>query len=398
MISILLNSSIFAETFNLNFLIQKTLNSHEDIKIQEKKLGLALAILDEEKSVRYPQLSLNASELYQDTLAHRPDYKLSLSQSLFSGIKSESIIKWQYYEVENQKILIQKTKRDLVSKLIPLYFSHLQIQKQLQNIEETMQLSSSRISELTRREKIGKSRKSEVLMAESQYASLKSRLQQLQGDLQQCKQSLYLLCRVPLSAYTVSERPPLKSTKSSFEKIDQRPELLILTSQKKSIESIFHITKHLFWPTISWNTNYYLNRTDALIPIKWDTGIVATLPFYQGGSEYAKMREINEMLQQNKIQIDKTKESIKVDILNDEIAFKTASNRRNSLGEAYQKAKESYRIYQEEYRLGLVNNLEVLQTLSLLLDTKLNLDQAIVEEQHMQTLLQFEQQEPLFDF
>lgn len=382
---------------SLPFLIQKTFGSYQDIPIQYQQYQQSKAVEEQLKTTLYPQASLSFLEQYQDQQSFKPDYKLSVSYTLFNGFRYQDAIAIQTYRVQDQEIALKQVKRNLIASLIPLYFSHLQLQKQLQNIQDTLQLSLSRLSELNRRVAIGKSRKSEVLMAESQYALLKAKYDQIEGDLLVCKQTLYRLSSIPVTEYEVSDIP-LLTTAFSTGQIDQRPEFLSLTLEKKIIETQLQMVDNAFLPSLSFNAQYYFNRPETLKNITWDTGLFLTFPFYQGGIEKDKRRELEAFLLQNDLKTKKIKQTVLNNLATYELSIKTASKRANRLTEAYQKAKNSYQIYQEEYRLGLVSNLDVLQALSNLLDTKLSLDQALIDQQKYQVGLQFEKQEMYFDF
>lgn len=381
----------------LPFLIHKTFDSYQDIPIQDQQYQQSKAVEEQLKSVYYPQASLSFLEGYQDQQPFKSDYKLSVSYMLFNGFRYQDSLLIQTYRVQDQEIALKQVKRNLVSTLIPLYFSHLQLQKQLQNIQDTLQLSLSRLSELNRRVAIGKSRKSEVLMAESQYALLKAKYDQIEGDLLVCKQNIYRLSSVPASEYEVSDIPLLTTSGSTIQ-IDQRPELLSLILEKKIIETQIQMVDNSFLPSLSWTTQYYFSRPENLKNINWDTGLFLTLPFYQGGIQKDKRRELQAFLTQNELKTQKIRQQVLNSLSTYEVAIKTASKRANRLTEAYQKAKNSYQLYQEEYRLGLVSNLDVLQALSNLLETKLSLDQALIDQKKYQIGLQFEKQEMYFDF
>ena len=49
------------------------------------------------------------------------------------------------------------------------------------------------------------------------------------------------------------------------------------------------------------------------------------------------------------------------------------------LEDAFKKAEESYRLQTKEYRLGLVNNLEVLESMNAMEEAKRNFDRAVLK-------------------
>ena len=66
-------------------------------------------------------------------------------------------------------------------------------------------------------------------------------------------------------------------------------------------------------------------------------------------------------------------------ISSDVVALESSRVQKKTLEQAYQKSKASYDLQLREYRLGLVNNLEVIQALNTLLDMKRSLDKTDVQ-------------------
>ena len=58
-----------------------------------------------------------------------------------------------------------------------------------------------------------------------------------------------------------------------------------------------------------------------------------------------------------------------------------------TLKDAYAKADKSYQLQLKDYRYGLVNNLDVLQSLTTLLDGKRSLDRALMQVKMNKALL-----------
>ena len=69
----------------------------------------------------------------------------------------------------------------------------------------------------------------------------------------------------------------------------------------------------------------------------------------------------------------------KLEVESKHVNLAAALSRLADLEQASKLLEEDYRLLSKEYRLGLVNNLEVLQTMNSMQDTKRNFDRMVIQ-------------------
>lgn len=369
---------------------------HEDLLKHENTLQAIRADYTKARGAVLPYVGIVGSEIFQDTTgvsqgsgasstftsSRKQEYKISAKQSVYSGNRDQDILKALKSQLNQETLSLKQLQLSLYRSVTDAYFDVLYLQKDLIAIQESMDIVSSRIKELSYRVKIGKSRQSEVLSAEAQLASLASQKEAFLGQLKQAKIALTNIVGSPLSDLKFNEPSdnfstkirlqPLSNTFSTFSSIQS------LEEQKRGYEYYKLSELHATRPKVTAGANYYLDRTEYLSPINWDVSLSLEIPLYQGGVPKASGDYYDTHIRSVELEIRKTRRAIQSALDSDYAERDALLKEKTALELAHKKSKESYAVYVEEYRLGLVNNLEVLQAASQQLDIKRQLDKALL--------------------
>ncbi len=367
-------------------------SNNQQIQIQSEKIRQAQARYDQTFGALLPHVSVLGSETYLDspTASRRPEYKVSVKQSLFGGFRDWDALGGLGAQIRKQRLLLDQTKRDVFQQTVQLFFQGMLIQKDLQNIREVTALAKTRITDLQHRANVGKSRSSEVLSAQAQLLNLNAQEEQLNSQLRTTNLNLSNLLGHDIDSPDYED---VEFEINSPKWVENRPELLVLKEEIAYQKSLKQIASNSFLPNVNAGANYYLKRTDALAPITWDATLTVEVPLFQGGSEWATTTEADSVLRQLEIDYVQQHRTIQTALQADMVALNSSLSQKKTLYDAYQKTKQSFQIYLNEYRLGLINNLEVLQALNNLLDMKRSLDRADIQYKSNLVQLKIDQQE-----
>ena len=403
--TICFSGNSFAATLDLNSLYQIGVSQNEQIRIQQEKVVQARALRSQAIAAVLPHLSLLGAESYQDsaitatgsasafTNSHKPEYKLSLSQSLFSGFRDQDTLSAIQAQIRKETILLAQAKRTLFQQIAQNYFQILLFEKEWQTTEEAIQLSKTRTAELQRRVNIGKSRTSELLSSEAQLLNLQAQKAKIKGDLDSAKLTLSNLIGTSVSDNSFDEFPISDTIPTLTLDTQKRTEIQALKEDIIYYTKLKKVAQNSRLPTLTLGANYYLKRIDFLEPIKWDTVLNLSIPLYQGGAINAQIDGAESQLIAAKKELDFQLRQLDTTLKIDYVSLNSALVQKKALESAYQKTRESYRIYQDEYRLGLINNLEVMQALTNLLDVKHSLNSADTQYKLSYVQLKIDQQE-----
>jgi outer membrane protein TolC len=272
------------------------------------------------------------------------------------------------------------------------FFTLAKIESDLRNVQETIALMSSRTKELNDRVRLGKSRESEVLMVESSVSALRAQEQQIIGQRAAALEDLSLLTGVDSSAITIIDDIPLVDAAEPVDTIlkqaESRSDIKAIKEDAAAQAHLVRVAKGAFYPTLDFVANWFTSRSGgSLQNVKWDALLSLDFPLYSGGIRRARLSEQESRLREAEDYVSLLALDIRAEVktLYHSLVYAIAQEKASQ--DAFQKAEKSYQLQMKEYRLGLVNNLEVLQSLQTLLTTKASLDRSLLQVKQSRVLL-----------
>jgi outer membrane protein len=108
--------------------------------------------------------------------------------------------------------------------------------------------------------------------------------------------------------------------------------------------------------------------------VKWDLGLTLTLPLYQGGVVSSQVREAAAKVQEQELSSALAIKSAEQEIRSYYQQVTNGIEQMTSIKEGLEIAEKNYQEQNRDYRFGLSTNLDVLQALNVLQDTRRALD------------------------
>ncbi|HVO32910.1 MAG TPA: TolC family protein, partial [Elusimicrobiota bacterium] len=121
-----------------------------------------------------------------------------------------------------------------------------------------------------------------------------------------------------------------------------------------------------YWPNADVTGHYYTQRATYLDAIDWDVIVALRVPLYQGGTVSAHVAEALAAERQSSWRLEEMQRTIYTAVRKTHAELTAALRESAVLGDATAAAQKSYDALREEYRLGLVTNLDVLEALDFL--------------------------------
>jgi outer membrane protein TolC len=129
-------------------------------------------------------------------------------------------------------------------------------------------------------------------------------------------------------------------------------------------------------PSIDLSGTYYTERATFLSAIKWDARMDVRVPLFSGGSVMARVSEADAGLKAARLQLELLERRVAHDVRTAHRDLASAVDESAALDAAADAAQKSYDTLKEEYTLGLVTNLDVLQAMDLLVSQRSQADAA----------------------
>jgi outer membrane protein TolC len=359
---------------------EKALQQSETLGIREESIRIAEAHYLQALGTVLPHLNVKATETIQDTEGafsdgevgrtftrrSRPEVAVTLKQPLFQGLREFRALKVSSAEKRKNAFERDRAKQLLFFDVARAYYTVLELEEERRILHSIRGTFLKRIEELKERIRLGKSRESEILTTESQLASLEAEIERVRGSVKTAREMLGFLIGEEAAAKLADEfRVPasVKPLESYIASLSSRPDLTASHEAVRFAQGRLSYEKGGRLPTVDLEANYYPYRVGFLSDIDWDLLFTLNIPIFQGGATRGRIREAEALLKQSELSRQEGGRRAETDLRQAYHDLATARSREAALRRAEAKAAANYRAQSEEYRLGLVNNLEVLQAL-----------------------------------
>lgn len=383
-------SITLAEAFNA------ALRHSEQLAISSEAVVELEARIREFTSRAGPQLSLNASELLQDvpngeqgllSVVNRrslPEAKVSLRQPLFSGLREFLAVKAARAQSEAAALGLERAKDLLYLDVALAYYGLLKVQLEIRTRLAVTETAKKRVEELKAREALGRSRESEVLSAEVQLARIEGRIARARAEERAARETLFFITGLqPLTESINLVEPPLPShldpMKIFLQCAAKRADVEAERHKLRSSEFDLNIARRSGWPTIGLDSNYYLKRTGFQKDIRWDALFSMELPLYSGGELRSGRLQAESRLRAARQALALAARRAELEIRSAYRDLESGLETAGVLEKAARLAEANAKVQSRDYSLDRVSNLEVLDSLNALQETRLDWERARVE-------------------
>jgi len=359
-----------------------------------------MAQIDQLWSEIKPRINLNAQEQIQDTPgpnvnfplpANNPTVAINGHQPLFTGLRDYLAIKAGKAQGESADLALQRAKQLLYQDVTNAYLNLLQSRRDIKTHEEQVKLTADRVKELKNFEDIGRSRKSEVLAAESQQAQDVADLETARGSERVQQATLRFLTGIEedLAPQEIAVPAFTGDIKPFLDRANSRPDVEAARKDVEYADLYVHINRRQYWPTIAVDGNYYLKRPRTFSEhVNWDMTFSGSLPLYWGGQIAAQTRQAEAQRGFNEQALSLALRTAELDVrssysdLSSFLSIVAALEKAMTLAEANAKAQTA------DYRHGLVTNIDVLASLTTVQTTRLRLDAAQIQAYYARVRLE----------
>jgi len=253
---------------------------------------------------------------------------------------------------------------------ISVYFEGASVEMEIKNYLESYKLMEKRLKELKRREAIGKARKSEVASSEVRYYSLNAQLIQYENSLRKIKDEISLMAGAEAGEFIL---PQCVNTQiSDFDAYSAADNNPLVQSQKEE----FNYAQRLAWaqagsflPVVSLSASHKLGE-DNYRYTGPSVSLFAEWSIFEGGARIAQTAAAVSAAKAAEQDYEDAKRYMKLKISGIFNDYQASLKRKEILKLAYEAAERSAGAQENDYYLGNVSNLEVLQAMMDVTDSK----------------------------
>jgi outer membrane protein len=259
------------------------------------------------------------------------------------------------------------------------FYTVLQAQDTLQSKQEILKLTEEILKQEQQWKAIGRSRDSDVLTTEAQLAQLNADLENAQNQLTQAHENLVVLAGLKADQPLKSEESavtPAYSLTDAEAKVEERSDVLATKAAVDLADAQLLQAHGTHLPSLSVQGQYFLEQDGGSPTADWNVQLVASLPIFQGGSDFAQERAAASKKRQAEMQYALTRRQALEDVREAYENLTSSLVQVDAYAKALDAAQKDYQAVERDRRLALNTNLDVLQSLTQLQTAQNNYNQA----------------------
>lgn len=286
---------------------------------------------------------------------------------LFSGIQRDSANE----EISN--LTAKKNDLDLYALVAEAYYRVTLLSSTLEVLNEIDSVSSKRVGNLKKRVSIGKSKQTDLLTNELQNQEIKLQIGQVSTELKAVQEQFARLTGLPANSklQVSNDLPVVKSLDYYLKRMGQTPDLQIqsktfyIAEKNESIASAQHL------PQLYFDFGARQGEIGTLEEGREVTALLTLeLPLFLGGRTSAVAQEAEWKKREEKAKLQSLTKDYTLEIKNQYNALEKNVELFKLYEQSLVTARKNYQVFNRELGLGLVSNLELLESLRSYLDAK----------------------------
>ena len=288
--------------------------------------------------------------------------KFVFKQTLFSGFREFAGMSGSHLE-KDQRINEKKRAEELLFvDVSDAFYLLLEEQEDLKTLGLMRKAFNDRISELKKREDVGRSRHSEIVNTESQLYNIEADIQLVKSQELVAKELLtFLIGRDPGVLSDRKDTPDfLKAESFYIANAALRSDVRASDSASGLAKKEAYIAKTDLFPTVTLEGDYYERNNTAPLDTNWAAMLTVNVPIFEGTTVYGNIKEANAKLRESELAYGRVKRLAVQDIHDSYINAYLAILRSNALEKALKSTELNYSLQKQDYQNNLVSNLDVL--------------------------------------
>ncbi|MDO8580744.1 MAG: TolC family protein [Candidatus Omnitrophota bacterium] len=344
------------------------LKQSETVAVRRELIDEAEGIMKEAFSGILPNVSYSHTETWQDG-DQKTESRFVFSQPLFRGFKEFAAIAGGHSRKEQRLLELERAKQILFRDVADAFYLYLSFQQDIDVLESIQMTLTDRIDELKKRESLGRSRQSELASVEARISRLDADIEGVRTKQEVARQLLEFLTGQMIERL-IDDQPidnDLTLSESLQEAVGQRPDVAALKEVWVQSQKQVTIARAGYYPEVVLDANQYTkSETDK----DWDVALSVDVPLFQGGETAGQVRQAKSQANQSQLRYEEIQRTALLEINNAYSRFSSSLRRQEALRKALEAIQKNYDLQQEDFRINLVNNLDVLQALEDLQDSK----------------------------
>lgn len=352
--------------------------SMQDIYVARAQLSQSLAALwpsfsvnNQQEFLHYRQSNTTAISILGDsTVQGNRNYtsssNVTMNYTVFNGGQNWNNLAASEAAVEAKKQTLSRNYQTIYQTVAQAFYNVLQFEGDMSIEADLIYGLKARVDDLHDRVKLGRSRPSELLQAQTDLANAKETYEQQRGSFNVAKETLAFYIGIPAGYFVLKDSqkfPTVEQLESYVVASGQRPDILSQVESLRQAERQLSSAKGQFLPTVSAQGDFLASQDPASNQIDATMNIQVSMPIFDGGLILGQINQNKALVRQNSLNVEQLRRTADQDTRTAYANFNASSAQVVVLREAAQLAAKNLEAQVDDYRKGVVSNLDVLTAL-----------------------------------
>lgn len=359
-------------------------------KVQEQKAGIG-----EARSLFFPKLSGRANYTRLDiapyisfgkkspfplppgspskfTIGDENLYDLgfTIMQPLFTGFALKNRYDIAVNSVKSVENEYDTASMDVILQVKEAYYSLLKTREMVKISDESMKLIQAHIADLKRMQAVGLIAENDILKAEVQLSEIKLQKIQTENAAELIEKRLCMVLKISMDTDLILTTPlEANDIEVSLESLTQqamekRPEIKSLQNRIEIAKKSVSLVRSQRFPQISalysWSYKRPNREYEKEFYDSWTVGLNAQLNIFDWGGIHYQIKQAELQKRQAEEGMSQLKDFISLEVTQVYLNLQEAEERIKAAHINVKQAEENYRVTQNKFSEGLVNNTEML--------------------------------------
>ncbi|HEY8240122.1 MAG TPA: TolC family protein [Kiritimatiellia bacterium] len=351
---------------------------HEALPIFEAEGRAAEARYREAIGDRWPEVRAAGAALWRGTSdgdqLGDDQYRAGLGASwtIFNGFRTLRDAEARRTEGEAFRFDLERERQLLYQDVADSFYQVLSFESELASLAKQEEALRERADDLERRVELGRSRKAELLTAQSQIANVRVDAEQLRGFRDAARELMAFLTGLPPGDFELVDTMPMPlvtDVELYLAQVGERPDLTAASTRVKAAQLDVESAAAERKPEVSADANVYA-LSDPGEPGDWDVALRAEIPIFDKEVRVSRVAERKELVRISELNLAALHRTAGRDVRLAYRAVLSALGQWAALQDAIRVTTENHDTQQKDYELGRASNLDVLQALVQLYDLR----------------------------
>jgi len=354
--------------------------SVQDIRIAQAQMSESIAGLwptftagNQQEFIHYinpnpsvPGLSIVNGSALPGLRNYTSGSNVSMTYTILDGGQNWNRVGASSAAIAAKKQTLARDYQTIYQNVAQAFYNVLEYQGDLVIQRDLVQALAARVDDLKGRVSLGRSRPSELLQAQTDLANARVTIEQEIGSANASLETLAFYTGIPSAKLKLKDTqkfPTVSELESYLARSGDRPDILSQLESLRQAERLLSVAKGQLFPTVAAQGNYLASQDPVSNNIDATMVLQISMPIFDGGLILGQIHENKELVRQSALNVEQLKRTADQDTRTAYANFNASVAQVVVLREAAVLAAKNLEAQVDDYRRGVVSNLDVLTAL-----------------------------------